>query len=115
MIRYRITLTETTDTGPGTVDDVDLRWAAEQCNEDCYLPASLAKAIAAALPKPRIQVRPGMVLRHKSDDTRWFVGQWGSKYDLVSPRSNGSLTPAGVRDLDPVEWEVLLDAEDGAL
>lgn len=102
-----------------TADEDDLRLFAQmpsvQRGGANGIVRSAAEAIAAALPKPRIVVRPGMVLRRNSDGSRWFVRFGYGKPDgglvlapthiwLVSvpPRSDG---------LDPDEWTVILDAE----
>lgn len=73
-----------------TADEDDLRNAV--ANTDCVQNPTgrVIQAIATALPKPRIQLRPGMVLRRKSDGKRFAYASGDG------------------------EWEVLLDAEDGA-
>lgn len=116
MTRYRITLTPTDDTGPGTADEADLREVACCFCADIGPVGVLACAIAAALPKPRIQVRPGMVLRRRSDGLRFMcIGDVVCGSDGTYAREGHPAKVVSVRDsLDPAEWTVLLDAEDGA-
>lgn len=96
------------------LDDTD--WSEDTHAKACAHIVRLvvvADAIAAALPKPRITVKPGMVLRHKSSGKRFAYrspdGGWmlalGEGWSEFRPPAHG---------LDPDEWEVLLDAEDGA-
>ena len=102
-----------------TADEDDLRAEAEAWGSK--IPASSlspetqrrirnAVAITAALPKPRIVVRPGMLLRRRSDGVRWFICADGIATDLrmqaPHPTTNRYVPEAG---LDPDEWEVILD------
>lgn len=96
-----------------TADENDLRTFAKDIAESFFGAQRIAAAIAAALPKPRIVVRPGMVLRRRSDGVRWFICADGIATDLrmqaPHPTTNRYVPEDG---LNPDEWEVLLDAED---
>lgn len=90
-----------------TADEDDLRYVAsygDPINQGHF--GKVARAITAALPKPRIHPQPGDVLRRKSDGrtTGAFTGQ------------DGSLLLGGIpipvdRTLDPDEWEIVTKAE----
>lgn len=114
-VRYRLALTETTDTGPDTADADDLqRYVKEYTSEMCMVEVRLAAAIAAALPKPRIKVEPGVVLWRTDPSDRFFVYQWGRVNRVVAAYGDGRGFDVPKDGLDPDEWTVLLDAEEPA-
>lgn len=111
MIRYRITLTPTDDTGPDTVrDDILRRFLGhyEKLNIDS-LSCAVAGPLAAALPKPRIQVRPEVVFRRRDGKRAIGFRRDGGQPMLRFGNGEGWSVVDG---LDPDEWTVLLDAED---
>lgn len=97
-----------------TADENDLRTFAKDIAESFFGAQRIAAAIAAALPKPRIVVRPGMVLRHKSDGERAVVLENAAGAPIVRAIRWAAKDPhvESYAGLDPDEWEILLDAED---
>lgn len=71
------------------------------------------RGIVASFPKPRIVVRPGMVLQRNSDGVRGLVRETFSSGWWVSMASGDkfSIRAAGDQGFDPAEWTVLLEAE----
>ena len=92
-----------------TADEDDLRsLVADHAALQSGRARRLTDAIAAALPKPRIVVRRGMVLRHKATDARFMaVGDATFVSHLKAAHSGLANEPPGA--LDPDEWEVILD------
>ena len=70
--------------------------------------ARVSEAIAAALPKPRIQVKPGMVLRRRGSDVRWVGVQAGTRVHLFSCDGLGEERSG---EVNPDFWEVILDVD----
>lgn len=91
-----------------TADEDALRSVAADLADRYSCHAGVVRdAIAAALPKPRIVVKPGMVLRRNSDGVRAFSysdikGGW------LWLEHGGYLRD----DVDLADWTVILDAED---
>lgn len=69
----------------------------------------VADAIAAALPKPRIKVKPGMVLRRRGSDVRWMAfGHLGMRPELFSCDFD---SVERHDEVNPDFWEVILDVD----
>lgn len=95
-----------------TADEDDLRGlVADHAALQSGRARRLADAIAAALPKPRIVVKPGMVLRHKSDGERAVVLENAAGAPIVRAIRWAAKDPhvESYAGLDPDEWEVILD------
>ena len=102
-----------------TADEDDLRDAIKAHEQICCSGwaacpiAAAMSAIAAALPKPLVKVKPGMVLRSKDDGVRWFIT--GSDLIMVAYNADCTRTwQVPLVGVDGDRYEVLLDVEDDA-
>lgn len=98
-----------------TADEDDLRFVAARASSFVAV-VNVSRAIVAALPKPRIVVRPGMVLRRNSDGMRFMAHVGTAGIYLMSPfpgriDQTAVWEPAVALGLDPAEWTVVLEAD----
>lgn len=94
-----------------TADEDDLRTFVRRAPTEHR---RVVDAIAAALPKPSIVVRPGMVLRRNGDGSRWmaYLDREPKEHVRLCPTDIASRLLGPGNGLDPAEWTVILDAED---